>query len=138
MAKYGSGSITIEVDNSGGTLVNLSNYILEASEVSVEGLFEESTAFGDTWQEHLPVGVRMLPEITLGFFFDDTATTGPDAIFNAVASTVTASTRTLKVTWGTNTTSVETYIKKYTRQPIRNGLTKASVVLRPTGATTEA
>lgn len=138
MAKYGSGSITIEFDNSGGTLVNMSNYILEASEVSVEGLFEDSTAFGDTWKENLPVAMRMVPEITLSFFFDDTATTGPDAIFNAVASTTSTTSRTLKVTWGTNTTSVECFIKKYTRQPVRESLTKANVVLLPTGAVTEA
>ncbi len=115
----------------------MSDYILEASEVSIEGLFEESQAFGDQWKENLPVGVKMLSEITLSFFYDDAVTSGPDAIFNAVAATVAATQRTLKFTWGTKTTAVETYIKKYTRQPVRNSLIKASVVLLPTGAVTE-
>src|SRR4051812_9968997 len=107
MAKFGSADVRIDFDNSGGTPVNMSDYILEASEVSVEGLFEESQAFGDAWKENLPVGVKMLPEITLSFFYDDTVTAGPDAIFNAVAATVAAATRTLKFTWGTKTTAVE-------------------------------
>ena len=138
MAKYGSGSIKIEFDNSGGSLIDMSNYILEHSEVSIEGLFEESHAIGDTWKENLPVGVKMLSEITISGFFDDTATTGPEAIFNAVAATVAVASRTLKVTWGVNTTSVETYIKKYSRAPVRAGLTKFTVILLPTGAVTEA
>lgn len=137
MAKYAASQIVIEFDNSGGSLVNVSQYILEASEVSVEGLFEDSHAFGDSWKEQTPADHRFIGDVTLSFFYDDTATTGPDALFNAVASVPTTATRTLKVTWGVKTTSVETFIKKYNRQPIRAGLTKASVLLTGHGAVTE-
>ena len=135
MAKYGSPDTVIEFDNSGGTLVDVSNYILEASEIMIEGLFEETTAFGDDWVEQTPVLIKNVQDITLSMFYDDTATTGPDALFNAVND----GPRTLKVTWGsTKTTSVETYIKSYGRQPIVKGLTKARVVLtKAPGVVTE-
>lgn len=117
----------------------MTQYITEINDVSVEGLLEESHSFGDTWFESLPVGLRRMDPVTLSGFYDDTATTGPDAIFNAPAATTTVATRTLTLTWGgTKTTSVECYIRKYTRTPTRNGLTRFSVELQPTGAVIEA
>ncbi|HXH05852.1 MAG TPA: hypothetical protein VNI83_04605 [Vicinamibacterales bacterium] len=139
MAKYGSSSIVIEFDNAGGTLVNVTQYVTTINGIDVEALMEEGThPFGASWEEAIPSGVRRMNEITLGGLYDDTATTGPDAIFNAVASSPTVATRTLRITWGgTKTTSVECYIKNYRRTPTRNEVTKFEVVLRPVGAVTE-
>lgn len=137
MAKISSSQIKIEFDNSGGSLVDMSAYIQEGSEVAVNGLFEESTSFGDSTRKQTPVVMTEVDDITLSFFYDDTATTGPDAIFNAIPATVGASSRTLKVTWGTKTTSVETFVKKYGRKPSRRGLTQGTVTLIATGAVTE-
>lgn len=139
MAKYGSPDLVIQFDNSSGVLQAMTQYITEINEVSVEGLLEESHSFGDSWFEHLPVGLRRMDPVTLSGWYDDAATTGPDAIFNAPAATTTVATRTLTITWGgTKTTSVECYIRKYTRGATRNGLTRFSVELQPTGAVTEA
>jgi hypothetical protein len=139
MAKYGSSSIVVAFDDSGGSPQTMTQYVTEINEVSVESLMEESHSFGDSWFEALPVGIRKMEPITLSGWFDDTSTTGPDAIFNAPAATVATSTRTLTITWGgTKTTSVECYIKKYTRQATRNQLTKYTVELQPTGTVTEA
>lgn len=134
MAKYGSNSLVIEVDNSAGTLVNLSNYIDTINDVNVEALLQESTAFGDSWVENLFTGIKKMDPVTIEGFYDDTATTGPDAILNSLGDT-----RTLKITWGgSKTTTVETIITKYPRKAVRGELTRFSCELTPTGAVTEA
>jgi hypothetical protein len=113
----------------------MSNYVTDITDVPVEAITEESTAFGDAWVENLAVGVKQMADIELTGFYDDTATTGPDVIFNAPGNTIS---RTLKLTWGsTKTTSVETIIAKYTRIAKVKTLTKYKVTLRPTGAVTE-
>lgn len=139
MAKYGSNSVTINFDNSGGTPVNMSDYILTINGVDIEAILEESHSFGKSWREFLATGIRQVGEITLGGFYDDTASSGPDAIFNAVASGPSAGTRTLQVVYGGGkSTSVECVIKAYNRRPVRGELTKFEVVLAPSGQVTEA
>lgn len=135
MAQYGSNSITIQFDDSGGTLRDMSNYIREFNGVAIEAILAESQAFGDSWFESVATGMKKLDDITLGGYYDDTSSTGPNAIFNAVGNTTT---RTIKVTWGNSVyTQVENVIQKYSRIPVLNDLTKFSVNLRPTGAVTE-
>lgn len=135
MAKYGSGAVVIEFDNSSGTLVNMTQHVLELGGIDVQAVLEEDAhTFGDTWREVLATGVKRAEPITIGGFYDDTATTGPDAIFNSVGSE-----RTLKVTHGgTKTTSVEAVIQSYRRRPQRNQLTRYEVSVIPTGAVTES
>ncbi len=138
MAKYGSNSLVIEFDNAGGTPVDMSQYILEVNGMSVESMMEESHTFGDSWREHLPTGLRQVGDLEWKGFFDDTATSGPDAIFNAPATGPSTTSRTAKYTWGgTKTSSVETFIARYDRNPVRGQLTKFTVQLKTTGAVTE-
>src|SRR4051812_17578183 len=114
MAKYGSPDIIVAFDNSGGTPVTMTQYVTEINGVKVEALLEESHSFGDSWFEALPVGIRKMGDIVLSGWYDDTVTTGPDAIFNAPVPTVSTATRTLTITWGgTKTVSAETYIVSY-------------------------
>jgi hypothetical protein len=137
MAKYGPGDIIVSFDNSGGTPQTMTQYVTEIGDVSIEAMFEESQSFGDTWKEKLPIGLREMGDFTLSGFYDDTASTGPDAIFNAPAATVTVSTRTLALTFGgSKVLTQECYIKKYTRKPTRNGLTRYTVELTASGAPT--
>ena len=139
MAKYGSSSVVIQFDASdGGALQNMSQHVQSINGVSVEKLTEESHTFGDAWFEALQTGISRLSTIVLEGLYDDTATTGPDAIFN-IAAIVHAATRTLEVTYGgTKKTTVETWIQKYERMPARGALTRFRVTLQPTGAPTEA
>lgn len=139
MAKYGSNSVVVEIDSTeGGSLADISQYITSINGVEVEAVLQESQSFGDSWFEHLSTGMRRVSPVVLGGFYDDTATTGPNAIFINVQDAPADATRTLKVTWGsTKTTSVEVWIQKYTRQATRNELTRFEVTLQPTGATTE-
>jgi hypothetical protein len=139
VANYGQSSVVVAFDNSGGTPVTMTAYVQEINGISVESLMEQSDSFGDSWQEFLPVGVRKNGDITLGGLYDDTATTGPDAIFNAPAATVATTQRTLTITFGgSKTYAVECYIKKYDRMCVRGKLHRYSVTLQPTGAATEA
>lgn len=139
MAKYGSANLIIAVDNASGTPVTMTSYITSIGSVEVEALLEESHSFGDAWFEQLATGVRRASDIVLGGFYDDTSTTGPDAIFNDVADGPADTTRTITVTWGgSKTTSCETIISKYSRSAVRNELTKFEVTLTPTGTVTEA
>jgi len=139
MAKYGSGSLIVAVDNSGGSVVAMTQYITSINSVEVEALLEESHTFGDSFFETLASGVRRCSDLVLTGFFDDTSSTGPDAIFNSVASSPSASTRTVTITWGgSKTTSFEALISKYSRTATRNELTKFEVTLTPTGTITEA
>lgn len=139
MAKYGSNSLAVSLDNSSGSAVVMTPYITAIGAVTVEALLEESHSFGDSWFESLATGLRRMSPVEISGIFDDTSTTGPDAIFNAVASATSTSTRTLLITWGgSKTTSCEVLISAYTRGATRNELTSYSVTLTPTGTVTEA
>lgn len=137
MAKYGSPSIVIEVDDSGGVARNLSQYILDEVAVAIEALLEESHAFGDSWREYLSTGLRQLGPITFGGFYDDVAN-GPHVVFKDVADSPTTATRTVTITWGGGkTTSFEVVLSNYTRKAIRGQITKFTAVGTPTGLVTE-
>lgn len=140
MAKYSSKDVVIEFDNASGSLVDMSQYILTFNGIDIEAMLAESHSFGDSWTESLYAGMRKVGGITLGGYYDDTATSGPHVIFNDVGNTGTSgTTRTFKATWGgAKTTSVETLIQNYKRLPAKGELTKFEVVLMPTGTVTEA
>jgi hypothetical protein len=139
VANSNPSGIKIEYDNGSGTPVDISQHVLSINDVDVESITEETHAFGDSWEEHTPVGIARMPAIELSGLYDDTATTGPDALFAGRApETTVAVTRTLTVTWGgTKTTSVETFLASYKRSADRNGLTKYTARLQPTGAVSE-
>lgn len=140
MAKYGSNSLVIQIDSTeGGSLVDISQYILTIGGVEVEAILQESHSFGDSWFEMLATGLRKMNPVVLGGFYDDTATTGPDAIFKNVQDSPADGTRTLVITWGgSKTTTVEVWIQKYARRAVRNELTAFEVTLQPTGSVAEA
>ena len=129
---HGSNEVIVAFDDGSGNPQTMTPYIDTINGLDVEALTEESTAFGDTWMKNLAVGVSKGADVTLGGLYNDTATTGPDAIFNAIGAT-----RTLTVTFATGKTfSCEVIIAKYSRTPARSALTKYTVLLRPTGTIT--
>lgn len=133
MANYNSSNVVVEFDNSGGTPVTMTAYVREISTVDVNIILQESHSFGDEWVEFLSTGIKKMEPVTLRGFYDDTVTTGQNAIFNALGNT-----RTLKITYGsTKYTQVETIIQSYRRMPSLNGNTMYEVVLQPTGSVTE-
>lgn len=139
MAKYGSNSVTFNFDNSGGTPVDMTQHTLECNGVEIEAILEESHSFGDAWFESLAVGVRRMAPVVKSGFYDDTASTGPDAMYNAVASGPTVTLRTWQCVYGAaKSTSVEMLIAKYGRKLARAVIHKYEVTLQPSGAVTEA
>ena len=140
MANSAPSGIKVEYDNAGGSLVDISQFVLNIGEISVESAFEEVHSFGDSWEEQLPVGIGKSGQIELGGIYDDSVG-GPDSVFaNRVPEVPGVTpTRTLKITWvGTKTTTFETYLVAYKRSPDRSALTKWSATLAPTGSFSEA
>lgn len=135
MATYGPDDVVVRYDNSSGSLVDMTQHVISIDGLDIEALFDDQArSFGDVWSDQQPIGVKQWQPVTIEGLYDDTATTGPDAIFNSVGSI-----RTLELTYGgTKKTTVETYIKNYRRLPNIDRLTHYQVVIQPFGAPTEA
>ena len=133
MAKYSSADLVVMVDNSGGTPTDMSAYVTDPGDFERYIATEETTPIGSANETNASAGVSGVKDIKLGGFYDDTVTTGPHVIFNALGET-----RTLTVTWGgAKTSSVETIITSYKRLPKVKKLVGFEVTLLPTGAVTE-
>jgi hypothetical protein len=120
----------------------VSQFVLSLGDFSIEQGIEEKHTFGDVWEESLPFGVGKVAPFDIGGLYDDTAVSGPDLLFRITTpDTAATGSRTLKVTWkttgGTKSTSVECFRTSYKVSADRNGLTKFSATVQPTGATTE-
>ncbi len=138
MARFGFPDLKIELDEStGGSLGNMSAYVTEISDRSIEAILEEITAAGDTVDSWAAVGITKKGEITLTGPYDNTAD-------KLVASTKDAgdvgALRTLKLTYDGATAAdvliVECIIKSTSHNASRDALHAYSVVLQPTGAIT--
>lgn len=133
--------VTVFFDDSGGTPRDVTQYCLGVGDFAVSQGLEEKHSFGDSWEESLPFGVGKVDDFDMTFLYDDTAN-GPVALFLITAPDTPASiTRTLKVQWkttgGTKSSQVETLRLNCKTKADRNGLTKMTATVRPTGATTE-
>lgn len=134
MSTYNFGNLKIEVDNSGGSLVDISQYVTEINDVNTKALVEEGQTAGDTWMETLDTGLRQMEPVVLKGFYDDSASGGPNVLFSSIGNT-----RTLKVTWGgSKTTQVEAVIEQYKRRALQKQLHKYETTLIPTGTVAEA
>ena len=131
--------IIITLDDAGGDARIITPYVLTINDVDIESLMEETHPFGVSWEESLPIGIGRMAPIELGGLWDDTAVLGPDVMFSGAAPQTPATTqRTLEITWYTGkTTAVECYVTSYKRTADRNGLTKWSATLQPTGTVQE-
>jgi hypothetical protein len=137
MANYGPDDFSIEIDTTtGGSLSSgFRQYVREINGLKIEAVLQESHSFGDVWFESLWTGIKKGNDVTIRGFYDDTASTGPNAIFAGGEGTQ----RSVVLTWGsTKTSSFEALILSYDRMPKLNELTMFEVVLRPTGTITEA
>jgi hypothetical protein len=136
MAKYGSADLVFKIDVSdGGALQDMSQHVDTVNGFKVSRLTQESHTFGDSWVEHLFAGVRQANDLTIEGFYDDTVTTGPDAVLNGTHTV----TRTVEITYGsTKKSTFEAWIVDYERKPTRGELTRYTATLRPSGAVTEA
>lgn len=139
MANSPPSGVTIQYDDSGGVLRDITQFVETMNPIVVEQVNEEKHSFGDSWEESLAIGIARMQPVELSGLYDDAAL-GPDALFvRATPDTPSSPTRTLVVTWRSGkTTTVETTELSYQRAADRNALTKYTARLQPTGTITEA
>lgn len=134
--KYGSASVVITYDASaGGSPQTITPYVTSISEIGVEQINEKSTVFGIAYDTNTPVGVQMLPDITIEGFYDTTATSGPHVVFSDPDDGPQDSTRTFTFAPGDSKTfTVETRLASYKVIATVGQLSKYRAVLKQAGA----
>ena len=126
-----AGSVDVAV-NFNGTVMTA--HTITMNEVVKEAVLEETTPFGVAWEESDYTGVKMVADITIEGLYDDTAVSGPDAVFGAIGTS-----GPLVLTWKTGkTTSCTALIRSFARIAAVKAMTRYRVVLKPTGAVVEA
>jgi len=134
--KYGPADVTLTIeDGPGGTARNIEDYVLAGLAVKIASLMTETTALGDSWQEHTPVGIRFMDPITLEMIWDTTASTGTHAIFLAVDDGPQDDTREVVAVFGDSKTL--TFDVRLVSQEVSastDGVQTISVELQPSGA----
>src|SRR3972149_1062885 len=84
MAKYKVGGQSVYIQgNSAGTAINLTSYIDAITVLGKEIMPLDVTAFSDVG-ERVIAGIERGQEYTISGFFDDAATTGPDAVLSTL------------------------------------------------------
>tara|TARA_R110000824_G_scaffold167181_1_gene343944 strand:- start:4489 stop:4914 length:426 start_codon:yes stop_codon:yes gene_type:complete len=134
--KYGPSSVTVTLEDApGGTARNLQNFTLEGISVKTSSLTTETTALGDSFEEHTPVGVRRVEPITLTLIWDTTGTTGTHVVLNAVDDGPQDDTRELVVVFGDSKTfTVGTRLTSYEVIAQNGNIQTCVAELLPTGA----
>lgn len=88
MAKYKVAGVTVvRIDNSAGTILDMTQYIDSITTVGKEVAPLEVTSFNDG-AERFVAGIEMSEEVTVSGAFDDAATSGPDAVFPTLVGTI--------------------------------------------------
>lgn len=138
--KHGSSEVTITCDDAqGGTGRVITPYVQTISGVKITAASQLITAFGDTWDKTSPTGIKKVEPITLGGFFDDTATVGPHVVFLTPDTTIydgtTTTSRTLVIVFGNSKTfTVEVILSSYEVLGKNGNLTEYVAVLTPVGS----
>lgn len=136
MAKFGSDVLSITFDDQGGTPRDVTQYVTSINGVEIEAILEAITAFGDEWERHLGVGLSKMAPIVVGGFHDDTASSGPHAVFRAVDSSPSQASRTFVAAFGgaNGTVTVEARNAKYKILGKVGGITLFEATIQPSGA----
>lgn len=136
--KHGSSELTITYDDSGGVARAITNGVLTIGAMKIVAKQQMTMAFGDSWEESTPTGIRSVPPITMTGFFDDTATTGTHVVMRVVDADIdpNGSTRTLTVVFSAQSGSTfagETRLADYEVLGKNGNLTEFSATVQPTG-----
>ena len=134
MAKYGSKDMTMTIEDApGGTARALTNFTVDGFDIAIESMMEETTALGDEWEEHTPVGMKRVPPFSVTILMDDAANSTV-AIFAAVDDGPADDGREVVVGWGGATYTFDVRLQKTTYGAKLKGLQKITADLQPTGA----
>lgn len=133
MAKTGYDLVWLKLSRSSATTTfdDLSQYITEFSGIELSAETEESHAMGDGWAENLYTGLRRVGPITIGGFYDDIGTSGPNALMGN--ATDIGAEKCIKAYFGTTNVIVKQKVieKRYNRRPVRGELTKYEAEFLP-------
>ncbi len=128
-------------DDAAGDPVDITPLCLTVNDIDVKGMVENVTPFGVRMKVFIPTGRGEFLPITIGGLFRLGDNTFNDLFADRVPEDPDTPSRTFTVDWtgvGEETTSVETFLSDYKRQPNNdNGLTRAQIELQPTGEITE-
>ena len=139
MAKYSSPDVVFKIDKAdSGALQDITTYITKIGEINIARPMVDSTPFGTTQAEYLVSIFKKYDPITIEGFYDDTVTSGPDAILN-IGAIVHSVTRSFELTIGSGKKiSGECWIVSYKRTFNVGEYTTYSAEIQITGTTTEA
>lgn len=138
MAKYGSYSVSITLDDSGGTPRIVTPFVLTMGALKITQNTQIATAYGDTWEKSLVTGIRKGAAIALGGILDDTALIGTFATMTVTdADAVPGFTRTLSIViGGGHTYLAEVIMVDSSVVPKTGNLSDFAATLQPTGVIT--
>jgi len=141
MAKRGSSDVSFEIQISDGGASSTgfaSNYLTKIGDVVVNREAVDATGFGVVDETYIIGVMKKRDPLVISGFYDDTASTGPDAILNIGKITHTAP-RSTTLTFASGKTVTGTvWIEKYTRTLEVGNYHGYEASLRYTGTITEA
>jgi len=144
VAKHGSNEVDFQIDIAdGGSLstagaAGFSQYITKIGDYTVNREAKEATPFGVVDEQWLIGVMKKREPLTIEGWYDDTASSGPDAILN-IGRITHAATRSVVLTFASGkTVSGEVWIEKYTRTLEIGEYHGFQAQLRFTGTITEA
>lgn len=130
MATYGFPSLTINLDDEGGDLRDISAFVTHVNGWKKSQILEELTGAGDDDERWGIVGVNLVDPVVLTGPYDDAANSLYDCV---MLQWVVA--RTLRFTFDA-AQNVETYIESVEIKGERGKLNSVIVTLQPTGDVT--
>jgi hypothetical protein len=138
MSKYGSPSVTITLDDSGGTPRIITSFVLSMGALKITNKTQGNTPFGTAWEGSLVTGMRAGAPIALSGLYDDTALVGTGATLQVTdADAVPGFTRTLSIViGGGHTYLAEVILQDAAIVPKAGALTEYASTLLPTGVVT--
>ena len=134
--KYGPADVTVTLEDApGGTARNIENFILNGISAKQMSRLMETTALGDSAEEHTPIGVIGHDAISLEGIWDTTATTGTHAVMGTVDDGPQDDGRELVVVFGDSKTwTVDVRLAEYEVVAENGSIQKFRASLQPTGA----
>ena len=112
--KYGSASVTVTIDDHGGTPRIITPHVLTIGGLKITQITEENSPFGMANEQYTPVGKQKFGPVTIHGNWDTSATTGPHVVFSTMETTPQDSTRTLLINPGdSKALTVEVYVTDY-------------------------
>ena len=137
--KHNSTELTFTIDSAdGGSLQDITQYLTKIGDVVVSKGSVNVTPFGATASAYLLGVIKDYPSFTLEGYYDDTSSTGPDAILD-IGKVVHSQTRSFVLTISSGKTITgELWITDYKRGFTVGDYTTFVATVQATGTITEA